>query len=359
MSRVLKHLPLAQWPQIDRTVFERAFSQAADPFDDDAGAGAHLKPRTVKANWFGYRRWLGWLAENDPASLDLDPADRVSREHVRAYAAALATTMGSIAVASQVARLYYAIRYMYPERDWSWLRAIKQRLETNAVPAPRSALPFDSTALYDLGLKLMAEAETRVSLWNRRNRREARAIAELHRDGLIIALATLLPLRRANLSALRLDASLYQVDQLWAIRIAELESKSGRSIDAVLPASISGHITQHVDIFRPLFLGSTNHEFLWCSFYRGGALTDVGLYMAVRKRVGQRTGRWISLHDFRRIAATSIAIYDPCNVASASQLLGHTNERVTHAHYNRARGVVASRRMATLIEAARKARRRC
>jgi integrase len=247
---------------------------------------------------------------------------------------------------------------MYPKRDWSWLRAIKQRLDTNAVPAPRSALPFDSTALYDLGLELMAEAETRFSLWNRRSRREARAIAELHRDGLIIALAALLPLRRANLSALTLDASVYQVGQLLAVRIAELESKSGRSIDAVLPVRISESITRHVDVFRPLFLGSTNHRGLWCSFYRGGALTDTGLYMAVRKRVGQRTGNWISLHDFRRIAATSIAIYDPCNVASASQLLGHSHDRVTNAHYIRARGVVASRRMATLIEAARKTRRR-
>jgi hypothetical protein len=111
-------------------------------------------------------------------------------------------------------------------------------------------------------------------------------------------------------------------------------------------------------VFRPLCLGSTTHKVLRCSFYRGEALTDAGLYMAIRKRLGQRTGHWISLHDFRSIAATSIAIYDPCNVASASQLLGYSNERVTHAHYNRARGVVASRRMAPLIEAARKTRRR-
>ena len=151
---------------------------------------------------------------------------------------------------------------------------------------------------------------------------------------------------------------MYQVDQLWAVRIPETKSKSGRSIDAVLPASISECISRHIDLFRPLFVGSTNHKGLWCSFYRGKALTDAGLYMAIRKRVGQSTGHWISLHDFRRIAATSIAIYDPRNVASASQLLGHMDERVTSAHCNRARGIVASRRMALLIEAARKTRKR-
>jgi hypothetical protein len=200
---------------------------------------------------------------------------------------------------------------MYPERDWVWLKAIKKRLETNAQPAVRPALPFDSTALQDLGFQLMAEAEVRLLSWNAHDKRGARAIAELHRDGVIIALAALFPLRRRNLSALTIGDSLYQVDQLWAVRIAEAESKSGRVIDAVLPARISECITRHVDAFRPLFLGSANHKGMWCSFYRGRALTDAGLYEAVRKRVGRRTGCWISLHDFRRIAATSIAIYDP------------------------------------------------
>jgi hypothetical protein len=258
--------------------------------------------------------------------------------------------MRSVGVAAHVARLYFAIRYMCPERDWVWLRAIKQRLEANARPAPRPALPFDSTTLQDLGFQLMAEAEVRLLSLDVDDKRAARAIAELHRDGVLITLAALLPLRRRNLSALTIGDSLYQVDQLWAVRIPESECKNGRVIDAVLPAKISECISRHID------LGSTNHEGLWCSFYRGGALTDSGLYMAVRKRVGQRTGHWISVHDFRRIAATSIAIYDPRNVASASQLLGHMTERVI-GHYNRAGGVVASRRMAMLIEGARKARR--
>ena len=265
--------------------------------------------------------------------------------------------MRSVALAAQVARLYYAMRCMYPERDWAWLRAIKRRLEANAQPAARPALPFDSTALQDLGFQLMTEAEVRLLSLNVHDKRAARAIAELHRDGVLIALAALFPLRRKNLSALTIGSSLYQVDQLWAVRILESESKNGRVIDAVLPAKISECISRHVDLFRPLFLGSTNHDGLWCSFYRGGALTDSGLYMAVRRRVGQRTGCWISVHDFRRIAATSIAIYDPRNVASASQLLGHMTEDVI-SHYNRAGGVMASRRMAMLIEAAREARRK-
>jgi hypothetical protein len=144
--------------------------------------GDLCKPRTATTIRIAYRRWLGWLAENDPTSLSRDPANRVSRDRVRAYAAALATTMGSIALAAQIARLYYAIRCMYPDHDWGWLRAIKQRLEANARPAPRPALPFDSMALQNLGFALMAEAETKLLAWHGKSRREARAIAELHRD---------------------------------------------------------------------------------------------------------------------------------------------------------------------------------
>jgi hypothetical protein len=124
-------------------------------------------------------------------SLLLAPADRVSRERVRSYAAALGTTIRSVALAIQVARLYDAIRYMHPERDWMWLRAIKKRLEANAQPAARPALPFDGTALQDLGFQLMAEAEVRLLSLNMDDRRGARAIAELHRDGVLIALASL------------------------------------------------------------------------------------------------------------------------------------------------------------------------
>jgi hypothetical protein len=37
-------------------------------------------------------------------------------------------------VASQVAALYHAARVMMPERDWTWLKAVKARLH-RAAPA--------------------------------------------------------------------------------------------------------------------------------------------------------------------------------------------------------------------------------
>jgi hypothetical protein len=132
MTRPLKHLPLGDWPAGDRTLLERAFRSATDPFDDDAGPGGHLKPRTQRAIFFAYRRWLGWLNMDQPATLMLNPAERVTRERIRRYASSLAMTMGSVAIALHIERLYDAIRHMAPERDWTWLKEIKTRLKGNA-----------------------------------------------------------------------------------------------------------------------------------------------------------------------------------------------------------------------------------
>src|SRR5262245_34251240 len=70
----------------------------------------------------------------------------------------------------------------------------------------------------------------------------------------------------------------------------------------------------------------------------------------------ERTGHDLTLHDARRIIGTSIPVFDPANAAAGSHLLGYAGERVTDRHYNRARGVEASRTMTKLIASMRKSK---
>ena len=51
----------------------------------------------------------------------------------------------------------------------------------------------------------------------------------------------------------------------------------------------------------------------------------------------------------RRLAATSIAIWDPVNVHAASDLLGHSNQKVTEAHDSRAGTIEASHTLAQVV----------
>jgi hypothetical protein len=56
----LKHLPIDEWPEVDRNAFCAAY-EPGDVFDGTAGPGAHLSEGTRKMIHFGYRRWLGFL----------------------------------------------------------------------------------------------------------------------------------------------------------------------------------------------------------------------------------------------------------------------------------------------------------
>src|SRR5262245_9776734 len=199
---MLKHLPFEYWSDLDRQLFEAAFRTATDPLDDEIGRGAHLRRRSKTTYQYGYARWLAWLSREMPDLLAAAPADRVTRERIRAYAVALGQTMKPSSVASYIAWLLFACSYMFPSKNWDWLREVKTRLETNAPRRHHKAMPFDSVTLQDLGLKMMDEADTFLINFDRTDQRQIRDNVELYRDGLIIALLALTGLRRRNLQSL-------------------------------------------------------------------------------------------------------------------------------------------------------------
>jgi integrase len=350
---MLKHLPFENWPELDRQLFEAAFRAPADPFNEDAGPGAHLRPRSKKTIRYGYARWLTWHVLEMPASLANPPAERVTRERIKAYAAALGQTMKPSSVASYVAWVFFACSYMFPSKNWDWLRQIKTRLETNAPRRPHKAMPFDSVTLQDLGLKMMDEADGLLTNVDRTDQRQLRDVSELYRDGLIIALLALTGLRRRNLQSLTLGDTIKRAGEIWCIAFDPPDSKTKVAIEISLPESVSSRIGYYVVEVRPLFPGSSSHRGLWCA-WTGRPVSDDALYRLFKQRVFERTGHDLTLHDARRIIATSIPAFDPANAAAASQVLGHINERVTERHYNQAKGVEASRRMTELISSIRK-----
>jgi integrase len=355
---MLKHLSREDWPEQDRQLFAAAFHVAADPFDDAAGSGANLRPRSKEAIHYGYARWLAWLVLEMPKSLAHPPAERVTRERIKVYAAALRQTMKPSSVASYVAWLFFACRYMFPADDWGWLREIKTRLETNAPRPPHRAIPLDSERLQTLGLKMMDEARELLTNIDRTNQRQLREAAELYRDGLIIALIALTGLRRRNLQSLTLGSSMTRAGDIWVVAIDSLGSKTKLAIEISLPESISTRIGYYVADVRPLFPDARLHDWLWCA-WTGRPLTDDALYKMFKMRMFERAGVDLTLHDARRIIATSIASWDPANAAAASQALGHVNEKVTEGHYNLASGIQASRKMAALISSMRKGTSMC
>jgi hypothetical protein len=141
------HLPYRRWPADDRLLWERACCND-DPFAD--AAGARLARASQYSYLFGWRRFLGFLAIDEPCALEVAPTERLTIERVRSFVAHLAETRTPRSVAIQIHMVYLAARVMMQERDWTWLKALKARLYAAAPPnvAPgRSSLASSCSIL--------------------------------------------------------------------------------------------------------------------------------------------------------------------------------------------------------------------
>jgi hypothetical protein len=111
---------------------------------------------------------------------------------------------------------------------------------------------------------------------------------------------------------------------------------------AALPDWLAERLETYLEHFRPVFFGVGNHSGLWAT-RRGRPACGQALYDAFTARIRSLTGHHVTLHDVRRIGCTTWAIADPATAAGARELLGDRDYRVIAKHYNRARGIEASR----------------
>jgi integrase/recombinase XerD len=157
--RVLKHLPVNEWPEADRAAFRDAY-EPGDLFERTAGPGAHLAEGPRRMTKSSYRRWLGFLKANCPDDLSIPPAERITPERVRAFIDHLSAQIGPSSVAMAGNRLYAAARLIAPTTDWAWLKSIKTRLASRALPQDRFDRLVPPWQTLDFGIELMDAALT-------------------------------------------------------------------------------------------------------------------------------------------------------------------------------------------------------
>ena len=135
--RILKHLPLDQWPDADIQAFEAVYAPG-DIFDETNGPGAHLAEGTRQKIRTAYRRWLGYLHQSYADDLLLAPTERITAIRVRSFIEQTSTEVRATTVATNIYDLYYAARLIAPNEDWSWLKTIHSRLAAQAKPLDRA-----------------------------------------------------------------------------------------------------------------------------------------------------------------------------------------------------------------------------
>jgi integrase len=259
-------------------------------------------------------------------------------------------------VLNRLQELHDAAKVMDPCRDWSWIRRIASQVRAKARPARNKAAKIVSSMdLLDLGFALMKRAASEPTL---------RLAALMFRDGLLIALIALRPLRRKNLASMTLGQHLAKRGGTWWLSFAGDEMKNHDPLEVPWPDELSTQLETWLSKWRPVLCqrrgrwAKTIGGALWVSAH-GSPLTQDGLYGRFVIHTKEAFGHTMNPHLARDIAATTLADVDPEHVRVAAPLLGHRNFATTERYYLHGQRLRATRRwQQTLLHLRRRRRRK-
>ena len=338
-------LKVEDWPAEDRSTWLAACSPGS-LLDDDFGVrSAHARISNAK-DAKGYGRWLTHLAFHDAPALELTPGERITGQRVTRYVQRLEEMgLSSQTILDRLQELGAVAKVMRPDGDWRLINRIAAKIRARHKPARDKTYRVLSHQLVDLGLTLMSSAGENMSTEN----------AIQYRDGLIIGLLALVPLRRRNLTALALGSTLTEIGNRFIISFAEGETKTGSPLELLLPEALIGPLRVYLEKWRPLLCARTGRwtapagAALWIS-KDGSPMTQMAIYDRVKARTQTAFGTAVNPHAFRHAAATTQAIADPANVRIAAPLLGHRTFNTTERYYQQAEGYIAQRTFLDTIE---------
>jgi integrase len=337
-----KHLHFDAWPEKDRDLI-LALLQDGDPVGEESRA-AHMSVATRIGLRAAHARFLGFLALEDPERLRLPPCTRLDREAIKAFVEHLRKSCRDTTIASTLHKLRLILNFISAEKDWSWLKTIATRIDARATPRPDHLHGITSAILFELGRKLLSEAEDSARATGRIRKLDALA----YRDGVIIALLAAVPLRRRTLAALTIHQHLVKIGSGWLLDIPAADTKNRRALEFPIPGELSASLDLYLARFRTAIPGAYKHKGLWPSV-KGFPMSGGAIYDAVRRRTLERIGVQVNLHRFRGAAARLWSISDPANVRGAKDLLGHADFGTTQTHYVGAQSRLAGRALAKVL----------
>jgi integrase len=162
------------------------------------------------------------------------------------------------------------------------------------------------------------------------------------RDGLMMALLALCPIRRKNFAALEIGRSFVDIRGTWWIVLSASQTKEKRADERPINGLLTPVIDRYLGHYRPVLARSDNAPLaLWLSANDGTPITDKQVANIIRMSTLSTVGVAVSPHLFRTSGASTAAIRGGENPYLASALLHHAHPSVTNGHYNRATSLSA------------------
>lgn len=337
-------LKIHDWPAVDQHLWRNA-TDANHLFDSPS---VLWRPTTLRGCERGWGVFLKWLVDRGYLNPDDEPNRRVTMARLVEFTMQYETGRSELSVASTVRDVAYFLRAIYPPDGLSWLTRQAHRRMNAAIPS-RPKLPRLArvSAIADAADAAMSEGWHRLALGQRSG-------AVMYRDGLMIALLIRRPMRRKNVSGLRLGQTIIVEPTVARIRVPSDETKTRAGFEYRFPNDLFPALMQYIEHVRPVLLRGSEDEvgWLWIG-RRGQRLTEQDITVRVSATTALRCGRRISPHLFRDCAATEIAIEDPLHVGITRSMLGHSSTASSERFYNQAGSFSAVERMRDVLNAKR------
>ncbi len=337
-------LKFDDWPEEDQKRCQEAFAPGG--FFSRPGAFAKWSAGTISLHKQGYGEFLSYILRIKPDLFDQPPDKRVTPEIVAGYVEERLGRQKYISVSTALRSLATVMDQFEPEADYSWLwREVDYFYDLSNPGQLKPPIPISSRDIYRWAVRELHLIDQRY--WN-----DALIKATSFRQALSIARLIARPVRVRTYMAMTVSRHIDVVNGGIVLRFSAAELKDKRERDIPLPDDLVPWMLQYLRVHRPVLLGGRESDALWISD-RGNALCEdsfsSGLVLVTRRAFGLT----LRPHSFRHVAATSVSAYAPDDVGIIKIILGHATMKMANAHYNRATGVAASKKVQDIYSSAR------
>jgi integrase len=332
-SRGPRSLPVHEWPAAD----QRAREEACRPGSrfKPGGSACYLAEVSREDFWRRYGAFLGFLQRAGRIDIGVAAAEQVTPANVDVYLADLKGRVRSVTVWNCIYKLRRAAELLAPTANFSWLAEIEKDVALVMIPRSKFDRLVLSHHILEAGLTLIAEGLS--------SSKSDIARAVLVRNGLMIALLALYPIRLKNFVGLEIGTTFKEVRGSWWIILPSFHTKSRRPDERRMTNRLNWAIESYLNQWRPVLIGSESpSNRLWISSTTGRPLTYKNLGTLISKITRETLGVDISPHLFRTAAASTAAIYGGDTPGLGSAVLNHTDRQVTDEDYNRASSMRAT-----------------
>jgi integrase len=339
-SATQRSLPLNEWPAAHRETWE----EVCRPGLRLRKGGAASRYAEVSREDFvrRYGAFLDFLQRSGLLDPSTGPAAQVTPQNVEFYIAELKARVRSVTVWNCIYKLRMAARLLDPKADFAWLSEIEQDLALVMEPRSKFDRVVLAERLVEAGLTLVTEAEAS----SRYPFKRAIGI----RNGLIIALLAVCPIRIKNYAALEIGTTFREEQGTWWITLPYGSTKTEVADQRPVPDYLNHAMELYLTESRPVLIGSRPAtDSLWISSRTGRRYTTKNLGTRISNITLETVGVDVSPHLFRTAAATTAACYGTDMPYLASAVLSHTNSRDTEKHYIRTTTLHAAKDYAAIL----------